>query len=320
MNPLPFHESAMPAAEAAMAAHEQGKFWPMHDGLFESQASLGRATFERIAQRIGLDMERFRRDLDRHDHRAQIEAQQRAGAALGARGTPSCFVNGKKLRGAQPFERFRVAIDAALEAGRVAMRDNRLRPSQVYDFQAIKRLVPLAAVLERYGVLAKLKRSGTQLVGTCPIHQGTNRKQFVVDPHQNVWRCFGDCDRGGSTIELVSSLEGIEIRQAAALIAEWFAIPGEHGRDVQHKRRRQSMSDTNRPTHKVYSAQKREGQKDFLTRIGSAWPFSTKDNRTGLNIQLSAMPLGERMVLFEADAEEPEAQEPPEKKGNARRK
>ena len=194
------------------------------------------------------------------------------------------------------------------------------KPPYGVDFAHVKRVVPLTAILSHYGLDAALKRVGTQLRGACPIHRGRNKRQFVVDPKTSTWRCFGDCDRGGGPLEFVAAIENVGIREAALLIAEWFAIPGEHGRDMQHKRRRQSMSDTNRPTHKVYSAQKREGQKDFLTRIGSAWGFSTKDNRTGLNIQLSAMPIGERMVLFEYDAEEPEAQEPPEKKGNARRK
>jgi len=134
MNPLPFHDNAMPAAEAAMAAHAQGKFFQMHDKLFENQQSLTRETFERLGQEIGLDMARFRRDLDNHTYRDQITAQQQAGAALGARGTPSFFINGKKLRGAQPFEGFKAAIDAAMEAAETAMRENHLRPNQVYDF------------------------------------------------------------------------------------------------------------------------------------------------------------------------------------------
>ena len=86
-----------------------------------------------------------------------------------------------------------------------------------------------------------------------------------------------------------------------------------------------SESNPNRPTHKVFSASPREGQKDFLSRIGSGWPFSTKDGRTGLNIQLTALPIGERMVIFEAGPdEESEAavEDPPadKKPPNGRRK
>ncbi len=62
--------------------------------------------------------------------------------------------------------------------------------AQRVDFELIKRIVPLAAILERYGVLPELKRVGTQLKGCCPIHKGSNPRQFVVDLNKNVWRCF----------------------------------------------------------------------------------------------------------------------------------
>jgi hypothetical protein len=76
------------------------------------------------------------------------------------------------------------------------------------------------------------------------------------------------------------------------------------------------MSEGNRPTHKVYSAQKREGEKDWLTLIGKAWPFEFRDKktnamRTGMNIQLSAMPIGDRMVLFEYTDEDEKREEAP---------
>jgi hypothetical protein len=133
-NPLPFHQNAMPAAEAAMAAHAQGKFWEMYDKLFENVQSLNRETFERIAQEIGLNMTRFRADLDNHTHQARIQEDQQHAQSLGARGTPAFFVNGRKLRGAQPFEGFKTIIDAELEKAEAAVRENRLRPNQVYEF------------------------------------------------------------------------------------------------------------------------------------------------------------------------------------------
>jgi hypothetical protein len=134
MNPLPFHNNAMPAAEAAMAAHAQGKFWQMYDKLFENQQNLSRETFEQIAQEIGLNMARFRADLDNHTHKAAIEASQQQAAQLGARGTPAFFINGRKLRGAQPFEGFKTVIDQELTKAETAIRENHLRPNQVYEF------------------------------------------------------------------------------------------------------------------------------------------------------------------------------------------
>lgn len=133
-NPLPFHQNAMPAAEAVMAAHAQGKFWEMYDKLFENSQNLTREVFEQAAQEIGLNMARFRADLDGHTHQARIQEDQQQAQGLGARGTPAFFVNGRKLRGAQPFEGFKTIIDEELAKAETAMRENHLRPNQVYEF------------------------------------------------------------------------------------------------------------------------------------------------------------------------------------------
>ena len=64
------------------------------------------------------------------------------------------------------------------------------------------------------------------------------------------------------------------------------------------------MSESNQPTHRVYSAKRRDGaEKDDLTLIGSGWIFNTKSGKGGMNIQLNAMPIGDRIVVFERDAE-----------------
>lgn len=105
----------MGASEAAMAAHAQGKFWEMHDKLFANQqAGLDRASLERYAQEIGLDMAKFRTDLDSGKHRAAIAEDQRLAQSVGATGTPTFFINGRLLVGAQPFEQFKQVIDEEL--------------------------------------------------------------------------------------------------------------------------------------------------------------------------------------------------------------
>ena len=179
---------------------------------------------------------------------------------------------------------------------------------RVLDFQQIKR-VPLAAVLEHYGILRDLRRVGAQHVGCCPIHHGTNKKQFVCDFSKNLWRCFGDCDRGGSTFELVSAIEGIEIREAARIIADWFAI-GTSGASEDHRNRKRRRAMSGRPSHKAFVVEdKEEGsdEKPFWTRIGAAWPHG---DGKGLNIQLaSGVAVSGRVVLreyTEKDAEEDE--------------
>src|SRR5688572_17393372 len=105
-NPLPMHRNAGLAAEAALAANAQGKFWQMHDKLFENSRALQREDLERYAQEVGLDMAKFRRALDTHEHKREVDADMALANQLGARGTPSFFINGRPLRGAQPFEGF----------------------------------------------------------------------------------------------------------------------------------------------------------------------------------------------------------------------
>ena len=113
-NPLPFHKDAPLASEAALAAGDQGKFWPMHDKLFENQKDLSRAALERYAQELGLDMGKFKASLDNNAHKAIIDDQMASAAKFGARGTPAFFINGTPLSGAQPFDAFKGAIEKEL--------------------------------------------------------------------------------------------------------------------------------------------------------------------------------------------------------------
>ncbi len=117
--PLTFHPNAMPAAEAAMAANEQGKFWEMHDKLFENQQTLSPAVYDSIAKEIGLDLNKFHASIETHRNQAGIQADMAIGSAIGASGTPTFFINGHKLVGAMPFESFKQVIDAEL-ASKVA--------------------------------------------------------------------------------------------------------------------------------------------------------------------------------------------------------
>lgn len=113
--PLPFHDNAKPAAEASLAAHEQGKFWPYHDKLFANQQALDRASLEKYASELGLDLGKFKAALDSHKFAKAVEADSAAGAAVGANGTPTFFVNGREFVGAQPFEAFKTVIDEELK-------------------------------------------------------------------------------------------------------------------------------------------------------------------------------------------------------------
>jgi protein-disulfide isomerase len=93
-NPIPSHRYAAKAAEAAHCAGDQGKYWDMHDHLFQNQSRIRPENFATLAQEVGLDTAAFTQCLDGGKHRAEVDAGRRLAAAAGARGTPS-FVVGR---------------------------------------------------------------------------------------------------------------------------------------------------------------------------------------------------------------------------------
>ena len=96
--PLSFHKKALPAALASMAAAEQGKFWEYHDELFLNQSSLSNQMYKEIARDIGLDQEKFNKDFLRPSLRKKIELDLADGKKAGVTGTPTIFVNGRRLK------------------------------------------------------------------------------------------------------------------------------------------------------------------------------------------------------------------------------
>ncbi|HEU4630029.1 MAG TPA: DsbA family protein [Gemmatimonadaceae bacterium] len=113
------HPHAQLAAEAAMCAGSQGKYWPYHDGLFATQERWeglpdARAVFDSLATAAGLDSAAFATCLSSHAMREIVAADQARMEQAGVRATPTFFIGNTKLEGAQPIEAFRQAIDAAL--------------------------------------------------------------------------------------------------------------------------------------------------------------------------------------------------------------
>jgi protein-disulfide isomerase len=109
--PLPFHEHARLAARGALAADAQGRFWEFHDRLFaRSGTSLDRAGLLKVAADLGLDTARFGRDLDDPKIEERIARDEADAKALGVNGTPTFFVNGRRVAGAQPQAAFEASI------------------------------------------------------------------------------------------------------------------------------------------------------------------------------------------------------------------
>jgi protein-disulfide isomerase len=108
------HPKAPAAHAASQAAHNQGKFWEMHDLIFANQRSLEPDTFFGYAKQLGLNEQKFRADFLDAATKQKVDADAKEAASLGVTGTPGFFINGRFLSGAKPFEEFKAVIDEEL--------------------------------------------------------------------------------------------------------------------------------------------------------------------------------------------------------------
>lgn len=106
--PLPMHDHALAAAKAAVAAQKQGKFWEMHDQLFEYQSTLSTQKIDELAQKIGLDMAKFKADFAAPETEAQVMADKAKGRKAGVDSTPSIYINGREY----PYDESREGLYA----------------------------------------------------------------------------------------------------------------------------------------------------------------------------------------------------------------
>ena len=116
--PLAQHKNARPAAYAAEAAGRQGKFWEMHDMIFENQLSWSKSspgeaedTFGTYAEKLGLNMEQFKTDRESDEVEEKVDNDYKSGTSSGVPGTPAFFVNGKKLPNPRSYEEFKQLIE-----------------------------------------------------------------------------------------------------------------------------------------------------------------------------------------------------------------
>lgn len=113
--PLPFHQEAKPAAKAVLAAKEQGKYWEMVDAILQDNSNLNAAKYEELAKSIGLNVDKFRKDLKDKDAQFEkaLQADGELAAKIGVRGTPAFYLNGRM---AQPdMQMMKQAIEDALK-------------------------------------------------------------------------------------------------------------------------------------------------------------------------------------------------------------
>lgn len=120
--PLPGHKNSMTAALAVEAAAKQNKYWEMHDILFETQEEWGNKqvptpqVFEEYARQLGLDIEKFKADVADPVTKTRVERDFDASEKLGNSGTPSLFVNGKRIDNPRSYDAFKALIQAEIDA------------------------------------------------------------------------------------------------------------------------------------------------------------------------------------------------------------
>jgi protein-disulfide isomerase len=112
------HANAIPAAEAADCAGEQKHYWEFNNQVFATEDPLGNSTYEAIAKNIGLDVNSFKKCVDERRYQKEVENDLNFATQLGVRSTPTFFINGLAVVGAQPFEVFEQIIDLEL-AGKI---------------------------------------------------------------------------------------------------------------------------------------------------------------------------------------------------------
>lgn len=118
--PLPGHKNSMTSAMAVETAGKQGKFWEMHDILYDNQITWGEkqitdpALFIEYAKQIGLDMEKYKNDIGSQEIKDRINRDKNSATSLGIQGTPTFFINGEKIPNPKGYEDFKSLIDGLM--------------------------------------------------------------------------------------------------------------------------------------------------------------------------------------------------------------
>ncbi len=117
--PYRYRDYARIAAEASLAARDQGKYWEMHDLLIKRSPKLERASLIKYAQELGLDVKKFTESIDSQKHKKEIDRDIKLAEDLDLYNTPTFYINGRRVIGDRPFPYFKKVIDEELKkAGR----------------------------------------------------------------------------------------------------------------------------------------------------------------------------------------------------------
>jgi len=117
-NPYKYRDYSHIAAEASLAAADQGKYWEMHDLLLKNSPKLDRGSLINYAKELGLDVKKFTDSIDKMSHSALIEQDKKLALSLDLYNTPTFFINGRKVVGDVPYEHLKKVIEEELKSAK----------------------------------------------------------------------------------------------------------------------------------------------------------------------------------------------------------
>ena len=211
--PLDFHENAFLAAMAARSAQSQGKFWAFHDRLYTVD-SLDRTTLETLAGESGLDRSRLQQDLESLQYGQEVLRDLRQGRNLGVSSTPSFFVNGRLVKGAQPVEEIAVLVEQELALAK-KWREQGVRSGDIYQH----------AISDGYRRVEYTERAGLDSDQTYVVPVGDSPSKGPADALVTIVE-FGDfecpfCVRGNHVLNQLEKRYGDELR----IVYKHFPLP-----------------------------------------------------------------------------------------------
>ena len=170
--PLPFHPRAIPAAHLARFARSQkgdAGFWSVHDKLFDSQPKLEDADLEAVARAAGLDVGKAKLAIQNKQFAREIDADLALGDDMQASGTPHFFINGRRLVGAQPYDKFKSIIDEQIKKAEALVRGG-VAKAAVYD-----------AIIKDGKGAPDPERKTVASTGTAPFRGAANAKVVITE-------------------------------------------------------------------------------------------------------------------------------------------
>ncbi len=183
--PLPFHQNAKPAAEAAVGVFQMAgndAFWKWHDSDFKNQGSMNTDSYVKWAQDAGVkDVAAFKAGLDSHKWADKVDADTNAGKAAGVQGTPAFFVNGVFINGAQPFDNFKKTIDEELAKAQAKIASGTPKARIYVEMSKENKKNAPAAKNEEEGEKEDTKTVFKIPVGSSPVLGNPNALVTIVE-------------------------------------------------------------------------------------------------------------------------------------------